>query len=189
MSEHRQGGREPTVEPGQIWLIEQTATSDLSPLDRDALTHANVVLYDRALESLVAHALPLGSYAEPLAANGHDDNAGPAISPRALRFAADGWSVVQLVASHGGGRRPRARWHAVAAALSPLNGAVADVPVRVIVKAAADDCCRSRDACLPALSALIDDSGDDDLLTLVFGPLAVGAPARVDAFTANGLAG
>jgi hypothetical protein len=43
---------------------------------------------DRALASLVAGVLPLGGYAEPLACNARD--AGSAISPRALEFAADG---------------------------------------------------------------------------------------------------
>jgi len=67
----------------------------LSELDRDALTSANVVIYDRALAGVVADVLPLGGYAEPLSFG--CQAAGRALSPRALQFAADGFSVVQLV--------------------------------------------------------------------------------------------
>src|SRR2546423_7565001 len=87
----------PDVLPGQIWLVEHDAGMPLSPLDRAVLAAANVVLYDRALASLVAQLLPLGAYAEPLP--GVEPATGPAIMPRALDFAAEGWSVVQLVAA------------------------------------------------------------------------------------------
>ncbi|TMK07211.1 MAG: hypothetical protein E6G72_15740, partial [Alphaproteobacteria bacterium] len=87
----------PDVLPGQIWLVEHSAGMPLSPLDRAVLAAANVVLYDRALASLVAQLLPLGAYAEPLP--GVEPATGPAIMPRALDFAAEGWSVVQLVAA------------------------------------------------------------------------------------------
>jgi hypothetical protein len=94
--------RLPTIEPGQIWLIEHDPAAPISGIDRDALCQANVVLYDRALATLVAESLPLGGYAEPLSA------ADPAISQRALALAGQGWSVVQIVAA-----RPshRARLH------------------------------------------------------------------------------
>src|SRR5207245_10185087 len=87
----------PGVLPGQIWVVEHDPGMPLSPLDRAVLIGANVVLYDRALASLVAQLLPLGAYAEPLP--GVEPATGPAIMPRALDFAAEGWSVVQLVAA------------------------------------------------------------------------------------------
>src|SRR5260370_29551085 len=104
------------VEPGQIWVIEQISDAAICPLDRDALTSANVVVYDRALAPLVAQILPLGGYAEPLSRDAR--TAGSAISPRALEFAADGWSVVQLVEAHAGGRK---RLQAAVAALRPAD--------------------------------------------------------------------
>jgi hypothetical protein len=111
MSEYRKSGGTPAIEPGEVWLIEQLSETELSPLDRGAVTRANVVLYDRALERLVAEILPLGGYAEPLP---RDHRAkGPANAPRARQFAADGWSVVQLVEARPGEilARPPAERH------------------------------------------------------------------------------
>src|SRR2546421_5526463 len=106
----------PGVLPGQIWLVEHDAGMPLSPLDRAVLIGANVVLYDRALASLIAQLLPLGAYAEPLP--GVEPATGPAITPRALDFAAEGWSVVQLVAA---GPAWRARVAALPPALFPAS--------------------------------------------------------------------
>src|SRR5262245_1427281 len=66
MRDYRSTGQPSTVHPGQIWLIEQDPARPLSLADRDALRNANVVIYDRALEPLVAQVLPIGRYAEPL---------------------------------------------------------------------------------------------------------------------------
>src|SRR6267378_806939 len=73
-----------SVDPGQIWLIEHDPSAALAALDRAVLTRANVVLYDRALAALVAQALPIGAYAEPLPAT--SAAAGPAIAPRARDY-------------------------------------------------------------------------------------------------------
>src|SRR5689334_11093916 len=70
----------PGVLSGQIWLVEHDAGMPLSLVDRAVLAAANVVLYDRALASLVAQLLPLGAYAEPLP--GVEPATGPAITPR-----------------------------------------------------------------------------------------------------------
>ena len=91
MREDRSDLQAPAILPGQIWLIEQDPHFPLSTAGRDALAQANVVLFDRTLALLVIEALPLGTYAEPLPA------AASALSPRALEFAAEGWTVVQLV--------------------------------------------------------------------------------------------
>ena len=85
----------PVPGPSQIWVIEQAPARALAGLDRDAVAHANVVIYDRALEAVVAAALAPGGYAEPLAAPCPE--ARGALSPRAVQFAAEGWSVVQVV--------------------------------------------------------------------------------------------
>ena len=90
----------PTVLPGQICLIEHDPEAALAPFEHDALTDTNVVLFERALGSLVIEILPLGSYAEPLPATPHA--AGPALSRRALELAGEGWSVAQLVAASPG---------------------------------------------------------------------------------------
>jgi hypothetical protein len=144
----------PGVLPGQIWLVEHGAGMPLSPLDRVLLGGANVVLYDRALASLVAQVLPLGAYAEPLA--GVEPASGPAITPRALDFATEGWSGV--------------------------------LPVRVVAKDTAGHE-RAFDAGGDKFAELIREFGDNERLTLVFGPLATLGPGPAHAFTANGLAG
>ena len=157
MSKDRQ--RSPgAIEAGQIWLVEQTAAADLSARGRGAVLGANVVLYDRALAPLVAEILPLGAYAEPL-----PQEATTALSPRALAFAADGWSVVQLVEPCAS-RRARLE---SAAATAP--GGAGRLKLRVLAAA--------------------DEGGDADPLTLVFGPVIGRAPAQGGTFTANGLAG
>ena len=103
--------RLPAVLPGQICLIEHDADATLPAPDRDAVTSADVVLYDRAFTPLVAELLPLGGYAEPLPFTG------VMLTRRALDLAAQGWSVVQLIPASSG---RRARLHAVEA---PLTGA------------------------------------------------------------------
>lgn len=178
--EERQWGPELALEPGQIWLVESFGSS-LSPLHRDALGRANVVLYDRALAPLVARVLPIGTYAEPLPFTGA---AGSAISPRAFQFAADGWSVVQLVEACGGWRR---QLRDAARTLTGPNGRF-DLPLRAIAATAADRY-RRRDGCLRDLAGVVAELGDDELLTAIVGPLGVRYPAQGHAFTANGLAG
>lgn len=172
----------PDVLPGQIWLIEHGAGMPLSSLDRAVLAAANVVLYDRALASLVAQLLPLGAYAEPLP--GVEPATGPAITPRALDFAAEGWSVVQLVAAGPA-------WRARLAVLPPaLFRASRDggLPVRVVVKNSGGHE-RAFDAGHDDFAELIRGFGDSERLTLVLGPLAAPRSAPAYAFTANGLAG
>jgi hypothetical protein len=178
MHDEWQSNEVPAIEPGQIWLIEQSAATALLPLDRAALTGANVVIYDPALAPLVARALPIGSYAEPLSRLAR--LAGSALSPRAIEFASEGWSVVQLVEA-GPGRRRGLR--GAAEALTPLGGR--NLPIQVVSKTAVD---RYHDTRLRDLARIVDEFGDDPL-TLIFGPLAVRYPAQTHAFTANGLAG
>jgi hypothetical protein len=172
----------PGVLPGQIWVVEHDPGMPLSPLDRAVLIGANVVLYDRALASLIAQLLPLGAYAEPLP--GVEPATGPAITPRALDFAAEGWSVVQLVTA---GPAWRARLAALPPALfrASRDGAL---PVRVVAKDSGGHE-RAFDAGQDEFAELIRGFSDSERLTVVFGPLAAPRPARAYAFTANGLAG
>jgi hypothetical protein len=89
----------PEIGPGQLWLIELSATQGEPSALRRAIERANVVIYDRVFADAVARALPLGGYAEPAASA---DETGDPAAARAVRFACDGWSVVRLLPS-----RPR----------------------------------------------------------------------------------
>lgn len=179
MDGSRVAGEATAVQPGQIWLIEQAANAPLCGCDRAALTSANVVLYDRSLEALVAELLPLGGYAEPLPR----EAAGDKISPRALRFAAEGWSVVQLVAVHIG-RDARAGGIARSLGVAPAG---IDLPLQAIAKGNGRE--QRCDGRLGNLPGILDGFTADETLTLIVGPLAAPALPPAPAFTANGLAG
>ena len=170
------------LQPGQIWLIEQPAAGRLCALDSGALAGADVVLYDLGLASIIADQLPVGSYAEPLPAEAEEDAS--AISARALKLACEGWSVVQLVRP----RRDVRRRLRGATEASRWPGGTGNLAVRLIAKTAQPPC--SREARLQELEELVDGSGEDELLTLVVGPLGARASAAAYGFVAaNGLAG
>jgi len=172
----------PTVDSGQIWLIEQRPALSLCALDRDALTNVNAVLYDRILAPLIAEVLPIGGYAEPLPVT--QRATGPAISPRAIELAAEGWSVAQLIQPSLGGR---SRLHILPPALVRA-GTAADLQVQLIAKPVADRH-RVLGVGLPELAEILDEFGEDELLTLVFGPFFTRKAAQPSAFAVNGLAG
>ena len=178
MTSNGRTDRGPILEAGQIWLIEQCASSPLAALDRDALGRANVVLYERALADVVSEALPLGSYAEALPPRSAPPSG--TVSPRAVAFAAEGWSVVQLVEARPGWRD---RLRQSADRLAPLGGD--DLTVLAIARETPG---QAADACLRRLSELVAEFADDEPPTVIFGPLALRSPAA-HAFTANGLAG
>ena len=182
MNGEQRSGQLSTMKPGQIWLIEHASATALFPCDHHALTGADVVIYDRSLAPVVASVLPIGAYAEPLSPDA--PAAGPAISPRALGFAADGWSVAQLVETCAG---RCARLRLASEALMSL-GCASDLPVLVIAKTTPDRH-QARDACLRTLPGLADEFAGHDLMTLIFGPLIARYPAHSYAFAANGLAG
>lgn len=172
----------PNILPGQIWVIEHDAAAPLCRLDGAAIGQANVVLYDRALAPLIAQVLAVGAYAEPL--SGMAPAAGPAIVPRALDFASEGWSVVQLVSA-------TPAWRArLAIAPSGLTAAQRSgtFPARVLIKTAGERH-REVEASLGDVADLIRETGADERLTLVFGPVSTHRSAHAHAFTANGLAG
>ena len=172
----------PTLRPSQLWVIEQAPATALSELDRDALTSANVVIYDRALAGVVADVLPLGGYAEPLSFS--CQAAGRALSPRAVQFAADGFSVVQLVEASPCWRE---RLHQAPRELSQVADG-GNAAVRLIAKQGAERY-RELGADLDLLPGLVDDVDQGDPMTVIFGPIAARDTAQLYPFTANGLAG
>ena len=176
--------RQVAAKPGEIWLIEHDMRRPLAGGERDALTSANVVLYERTLAPLVASVLPIGAYAEPLPEKA--ETGGPGLSPRAIRFAGDGWSVVQLIEA-GGDAESRAR--RISETLSSV-GHIGDLPVLVTLKPTAG---RSRefDASLRTAPDLARNLTPEGVLTLVIGPLPLRfpLPGPAHAFAGNGLAG
>jgi hypothetical protein len=172
----------PNIRPGQIWVIEHDPGAPLCRLDSAAIGQANVVLYDRALAPLIAQVLPVGAYAEPL--SGMAPAAGPAIVPRALDFASEGWSVVQLVSATPAWR---ARLAMAPSGLRPAQRSDA-IAARVLVKTGGDQH-REIEASLVDLADFIRETGADERLSIVFGPFVAHHPTQARAFTANGLAG
>lgn len=163
---------------GRIWLIEHELGRPLAGCDRAALTDGNVVLYQRGLAPLVASLLPIGAYAEPSDA--------AALSPRAVNFAGEGWSVVQMIQSGDG---PETRLGRLLQALATL-GRIGDLPLQIIVKPLAARQ-RELDASVRTAGPTLAKVIGEGLLTLVFGPLPLRfpAPGPAHVFTANGLAG
>ncbi|MGE3783256.1 MAG: hypothetical protein AB7H71_10985 [Alphaproteobacteria bacterium] len=178
---------EPAIGPGQIRVVECEAAS-LSAFHAELLRWASVVLYDRALVNAVAEALPIGVYAEPLPAT---ISAGPAIAPRAMEFAADGWGVLQLIERRVGRRQRLLRL--VTEGSSRTSGINAPLLAVGTISAARY---RHRGDTAKDL-AIAAELGADELLSLTFAypnaPVAAASgpycPVGDRVFTANGLAG
>jgi hypothetical protein len=184
---HQKRQDEPTIEAGQIRVVECEAAF-LSAFHAELLTRANVVLYERALMEAVAEVLPIGVYAEPLPATAAT---GPAIARRAVEFAADGWSVLQLVERRAGWRQ---LLRSVTEDLNRRSGGTSSLMTIGTIRAS-----RYKDRANTAsdLTLLVAELHSDELLSLTFAPPAApfGAsprlyrPAPGQMFTANGLAG
>ena len=162
------------LQPGEIWLIECPAAA-VPAFAHRALAAADVVLYDRTLAPLLAGLLAPGSYAEPVAAPAAGE--GRAIATRAVKLAAEGWRVVQLVPTGGEWRR---QLRDAAGNGSPVVQPVAE---------AADDPsagCAARRVEFRQFDGETIGSGQP---TLIVGLLAAGATLASSASTANGLAG
>ena len=168
------------MRPGEYWLIEQPTGKELCSLDRSALSSADIVIYDRPLAALVAQVLPMGRYAEPLF---HTDEAQPAVSSRVLRFAAEGWRVVQLLEARRGSNQ---RLFNAMEALIQLQAD--DLPLLAIAKRGVDGE-QLHDGRLHDLAEIIDKFAADDPLTLILGPLVAECVVPPCAFAGNGLAG
>jgi hypothetical protein len=177
----------PTVQPGQLWLVELPATAPhFSPLEHQALTSANVVIYDRALAPTVARLLPLGGYAEP-AVPGERASAWE----RCLGFARDGWSVVRLVDPRvePGGLPGRERTHRICRLSERWLGVerLAGFPVLIF----ANTGCGAYERSEAALDGLINHQSFEQTrtLTLIFRAIDTAAAPRFRVASANGLAG
>jgi hypothetical protein len=171
---------DPTLKPGQIWVVGYPIASCPSLLDCGALAGADIVFYDRALGPLIGDRLPLGSYAEPLPAE--SEGSIPAISARALKLASEGWSVVQLVRAC---RSWRQRLRKAGAAWVPSVRAGGPT-VRLV--ASADHFCGQEVRPFEPWE-LVDAAPENGLLALIVGPIAGGTATASSAVIANGLAG
>jgi siroheme synthase len=177
----------PAAALGRLYLIERCGGElGLTAAEQAALVSANIIVYERSLAGLVAAVLPLGAYAEP-APEAEQTSAGQApVFERCLKFALDGWSVVQLME-----RRPRverARWPRDAAEQLVSAGVSGDIPVLVLVDAACGGPLKIETR-LHSAQAIIDQHGLPGGLMMVLGPIVPGPAPPVYAFAANGLAG
>lgn len=175
----------PAAGPGRLSLIERCGGElGLTAAEQEALVSANIIVYERPLAGLVAAVLPLGGYAEPAPEAGAAPDS--PVFERCLKFALDGWSVVQLM-----DRRPpaeRARWIEDAAAQLVTAGVSSDIPALVRVEAACGGPL-TIETQLRSAHAVIAERGLTDGLMLVLGPIGRGPAPQVYAFAANGLAG
>ena len=173
-----------SVGSGRLCLIELCGGGlDLNSTERQALGSADIIVYERPLAALIEAVLPPGLYAEPAAA-GH--MADKPIFARCLRFALDGWNVVQLIEPRA--TAARAKWMQDAAEQLVAAGVPADVCVLVLVDMACGGPLSIKTP-LRAAHTVIADRGLTSGLMLVFGPIAAGPAPPVHTFTANGLAG
>jgi hypothetical protein len=183
--EHAANAAAPAAGPGRLYLIERCGGElGLTAAEQQALVSANIIVYERPLAALVAAVLPFGGYAEPAPEASQAQNR--PVFERCLKFALDGWSVVQLME-----RRPRAeraRWIEDAAGQLMAAGVSSDLPVLVLVDAACGGPL-SIETKLGSAHAVIDDRLLPGGVMMVLGPIVRGPAPQVYAFAANGLAG
>jgi len=167
-----------------LWLFEATPIEpNLSPLVRQAIATANVVIYDRALAAIVAAALPLGDYAEPAASS----SAAPDRTiERCLRFVLDGWSVVWL-ADRNNSMGQRVRRICQMSEPWAARNVPDDLPVLLFTDA---DGGRYRrvETQIGALDAELFAAGASGL-AIIFSAVAMAAGRGLRAVMSNGLAG
>ena len=133
---------------------------------------------------LVVICAPLGAYAEP-APEAEQASDGP-VFERCLKFALDGWSVVQLMERRAPAEH--ARWTRDAAVQLVSAGLSGDIPVLVLVDATCGGPLKIETR-LHSAQAIIDEHGLPGGLMMVLGPIVPGPAPQVYAFAANGLAG
>jgi hypothetical protein len=167
-----------------LWLIELSPTErHLSVLGHQAITTTNIVIYDRALEPIVAATLPLGGYAEPAAFSSETPEQA---TERCLRFLLDGWSVVRLIdADITGGQRARRVRH-LSERLTAAN--FPDELTVLLFMNGSDGTCREIETDLRTLETRISAASREEGLTIVLGAIGALNGGR-DAVLSNGLAG
>jgi hypothetical protein len=177
----------PVVRPGQLWLVELPAAApEFAPLEHRALRNANVVIYDRALAPTVAHFLPLGGYAEPVASSDGQRGAG---AERCVRFVRDGWSVARLFSpGYYSGRERIDTIRQLSHRL--LSEMPAGLPVRIFASAGRGRYERNETQ-LCRLGAIIAayESVRSSTFTIVLDVTDPGGEPRFSVASANGLAG
>jgi hypothetical protein len=171
----------PTLQPGQLWYVELPSTElAFSPLEYQALTTANVVIYDRPLATTVARLMPIGGYAEPATPRGDASDG----FDRCIRFARDGWSVVRLI-------HP-SRWRGDIVQLAErLLRVTAPAALSASVFANTGSGYEHIEAELDQLGGTVDAwrFSRSPTLTIVFGAIDTGSAPRFSVASANGLAG
>jgi hypothetical protein len=175
--------RVPAIAAGQLCLVAVPAAAALSSAAQRLLVTADVVIYDPGLAPFPATAL--GGYAE--AAVTAADMPAAVISERALRFARDGWSVVQLVAAPLAAKR--GEWLRRVAEQLVATGAPADLPITLLGGAEADAEFPEVEAQLYRLGDTLGNWPEPAELTIVLGAIGTARTPQVYAFAANGLAG
>ena len=167
-----------------LWLFAVAPIErNLSPPVRQAITTANVVIYDRALAAIGAAALPLGGYAEPAASSSAPPDQ---TIERCLRFVLDGWSVVRLAdQDEAAGRRAR-DFRNLAERLAASN-VPDDLPVLLFTNAD-DGRYRRIETQLGALDAELNAASTSGL-AIIFGTIAMAAGRRVRAVMSKWVGG
>ena len=169
----------PAVRPGQLWYVELPPTGPAGwPLEYQALTTGNVVIYDRSLEPTVAGYLPLGVYAEPA-------TPGDKLTKRCLGFAREGWSVARLVGHRGERVNIIRQLSQGMLVVEPLAIIAASVFVNT------HGSYKNIEVELGGLSEVIDASSLEPAatLTVIFKGIGAGIVPRLAFASSNGLAG
>jgi hypothetical protein len=173
----------PAEPAGRLSLIEWAeAASPVSSIEYRALREADVILYEQRLAPFVAALLRPGSYAEALP--GAADEERP-LDERGLRFARDGWRVVQLA----GPQRPEApAGGRVLAAARQLIAAGFPPDSAILLIGAGDDGV-SLSMRLDAVLAARAEHRSVASRMFAVQPRGCRGASPASAFTANGLAG
>ena len=172
----------PTLQAGQLWYVELPSTEfAFSPLEYQALTTANLVIYDRALATTVARLMPIGGYAEPATPRGDASDG----FDRCFRFARDGWSVARLV------HPSRRRVDLLRQLAERLLRVTAPAALSASVFANTGSGYENIEAELDRLGGIVDAwrFSRSSALTIVFGAIDTESAPCFSVASANGLAG
>jgi ABC transporter len=169
----------PAIGPGDCWLLTLPANgAEPGALEIYALTTANAIVYDRALEKVVAAALPLGGYAEPAVGDG---------LKRCIRLAQDGWSVVRLIERTPTGKSFADQIRSLAARLQAF-GAPHNLKVSKFAETDNGELGNAETKRCD-IDALIDATPDGEPQAIVFKAVGGTHTPALSAVMANGLAG
>jgi hypothetical protein len=171
----------PGIQPGQLWVVEHSSTEPLPPLGHHAITSADVVIYDRALSSIVAANLPRGGYAEPASS---PNEAIDRTVDRCIQFSRDGWSAVWLADR---GTLQNGRVARLVERMISL-GCPASMFVTLFANASGS-IPQPIETELGRLGIVIGATTPEDYFAIAFAAAGVGAAPHLHAISSNGLAG